>query len=199
MKIKRLGLLVIFLLQASFVFAEDVKIATYYPSPEGDYKRLRTTDETNLATTAETSASARVSIGNTNTDAGTMLKIKGTGNTDATQTLQLLNSDNNVALSVLNDRTTVVQNLRIQGGSPAANKVLTSDASGNASWQAPVAGSNVVSSGIYGYCHLRDSTRAYGPVCDSVKVPESTGCLYRFRLFNKLLVPFRLYAHAFRS
>jgi hypothetical protein len=30
--------------------AEDVKISTYYPSPEGDYKRLRTTSQTDLAT-----------------------------------------------------------------------------------------------------------------------------------------------------
>lgn len=49
---------------AQSAFAEEVTVTTYYPSPEGKYKKLETTDETLLATDT-TSETAKVGIGTT--------------------------------------------------------------------------------------------------------------------------------------
>lgn len=47
-----------------------------------------------------------------------------------------IDADNNIAIGVLDDDTTVLKGLKIEANA-GANKVLTSDANGVASWQAP--------------------------------------------------------------
>ena len=53
-----LGVTVLFM--AFWVYADDVTISTFYPSPYGSYKNLDSTDETHLATDA-----GKVGIGTT--------------------------------------------------------------------------------------------------------------------------------------
>ena len=103
--------LVILLGTAVYVVAEDITLTTYYPSPRGIYQTLRSTGQTTLA-----EAGGNVGIGTT--VPGTKLDVNGAGR--------------------IQGGLEVTDTIAIRGGSPGANKVLTSDGSGNATWQDPV-------------------------------------------------------------
>jgi hypothetical protein len=79
----------LFLLHSSFCLAEEVTVTTYYPSPQGDYRELRTTGNTQLAT----NAGSRVTVGTAiatgsrlavlNTVGNSVAQIGGTTNAPA--------------------------------------------------------------------------------------------------------------------
>lgn len=59
-------------------FAEQISVKTYLSPPKGDYKELNSTGNTNLATTAATSATAVVGIGTATPAASAILDISST-------------------------------------------------------------------------------------------------------------------------
>lgn len=92
---------------------ENLKVTTYYPSPEGEYKKLKTTEQTLLATdSSATNPAARVGIGTVTPSPNVKLDVVG--------------------------------KIRIADGTQAADYVLTSNASGEARWQAPSGGGKPV-------------------------------------------------------
>ena len=72
------------------IFAEDITVSTYYPSPRGVYQELRTTDNTYLATLA-----GRVGIGTT--APGARLEVQGIAATTYATLLRLVNANNDAA------------------------------------------------------------------------------------------------------
>jgi hypothetical protein len=132
-----------FLLFTMTAHAEDVKISTYYPSPEGDYKRIRTTDETNLASNANLSNTARVTVGSVAADASSLMLIRGTGNTDATNALTVMNNNNTQILKARNDGEITIWTPKIVGSAAQPGHVLTAiDNEGHGAWQSPTAYAN---------------------------------------------------------
>jgi len=105
----RQGLIVVGLCLGSvaYAIAADLTMTTYYPTPYGSYRELRTLNNTFLAVNA-----GNVGIGLTTPTA--KLHVQGNVN--------------------------ILGRIRIQGGSPAAGRVLTSDAVGTGSWDAPPPG-----------------------------------------------------------
>lgn len=87
----------------------DQKVVGYVPSPEGDYQKLRTTDQTLLATDSA-SSTAQVGIGTQTPSTDTKLDVVG---------------------------KVKVTELQIVNGTQGADRVLVSDADGNARWAQP--------------------------------------------------------------
>ena len=114
----------ILVISSTVVFAEDITITTYYPSPYGSYQELRSQRE-GIGTTYYNRAtvcwdppcpvgSVNVSVANPsllvegNVGIGTMtagskLVVQGSGATSATIALTVQNSAGSVAMSVLNN------------------------------------------------------------------------------------------------
>lgn len=128
------GWLVLVLLFGTMVYAiaEEITLTTYYPSPRGVYDELRTRGD--------------VAIGKLEPP-GARLEIVGGGATSATSALRVRNVDQTPLLEVQNGgnvgigtgspaaKVEVAGQIKITGGNPGKDKVLTSDTTGLASWQ----------------------------------------------------------------
>ncbi|MBK9299877.1 MAG: putative metal-binding motif-containing protein [Bacteroidetes bacterium] len=93
----------------------------------------------NHASTGDTMRVTNATTGHLNTDG---LEIRTTGNAAAiinkeNSTLTLGTNNNNVMTLTNTGRTDFAGQIKIAGGNPGLNKVLTSDATGIASWQTP--------------------------------------------------------------
>jgi hypothetical protein len=126
--------------------AEDVKISTYYPSPEGDYKRIRTTDETTLAVNADNSNTARVAVGTDTVDTSSVLLAKGAlastaAGSDTSYAFQAVSRNDVPILRARNDAVVEVNGLRfdpdLNGGETIGNVLTAVNANGRVGWQAP--------------------------------------------------------------
>ncbi len=94
---------------AASVCAEDVTVSTYYPSPRGVYQELRVANNTQLAMQG-----GAVLIGQNPPAGAERVRVDGS-----------VRVSNNAVIEGV---------VRIEGGSPGSNKVLVSDANGNATW-----------------------------------------------------------------
>lgn len=98
----------------AYAIAEEITLTTYYPSPRGVYEELQTRETTLLAT-----SSGNVGIGHASA-ASVDTKLDVSGDAKVRNNLAILGT------------------IAIQGGSPAANRVLTAvDSAGNAVWDVP--------------------------------------------------------------
>jgi len=104
-----------------FAQQEQITITTYYPSPYGNYRELR---------------AQRMAIGDTYV-VGSSYCWEGTCTTTIDPNAVLV-VEGNVGIGTTSPgaRLDVNGQIRIRGGGPAAGRVLTSDASGLATWQA---------------------------------------------------------------
>ena len=128
------------------VVAEDLTLTTAYPSPRGVYQELRATQNTYLA--YDTTGTTPYSVGIGTTNASARLTVQGSGTTATTTALQVTNStgtstllvrdDGRVGIGTSNPQATVDinnGNIKITDGNQGDGRVLTSDATGVASWQ----------------------------------------------------------------
>ena len=120
---------------SAVVAAEEITLTTYYPSPRGVYNELRAMN--NIAIGLMGPITAR-------------LQIQGAGTTSLTSSLNVTDAfgapllfvrdDGRVGIGTAGPGAALDVNgqVKIRGGSPATGSVLTSDASGLATWQASV-------------------------------------------------------------
>ena len=95
-------------------FAGKVELTTYYPAPYGDYKELK-------ATGADTENSK--------------IALQASGSDTTAPGLAVTNANNvGIGTKTPEAKLEVAGQVKITGGNPGANKVLTSDANGLASW-----------------------------------------------------------------
>ncbi|MBI2094852.1 MAG: hypothetical protein HYT89_01645 [Candidatus Omnitrophica bacterium] len=133
--------------------ADDVSVKTvgYYPSPEGDYQKLRTTDQTLLATDSA-SSTAQVGIGTQTPGSDVKLDVAG---------------------------KTRVTGLQIADGTEGYNKVLVSDEHGNTRWATLSTGGSATQTydlkvtPVPGAWFLNSDTRYYNDFHTAQKICDS--------------------------
>ncbi len=144
----------------AYALAEDLTLTTYYPSPRGVYKELRTSGDVAIGMTGAPSARLQV-VGSLNAPAlyvvgqggTTTLRVDDHPDAGGDPTPFLINSDGNVGIGTSSPsgsaKLDVQGRVKIADGTQGDNKVLTSDANGLATWQ-----SAAVPSGFVGFFNL---------------------------------------------
>ena len=139
----------------AYAVAEDFTLTTYYPSPRGVYKELRSTDATYLATDSA-SVTANVGIGTTNPQA----KLQVGGGASAACII----IDDNVTAGVSPTITQAAANAVFGGGASNADAWHTHAGSGGApgSWTCAVRTDTVVQAVALALCQSTEKVMAGG-------------------------------------
>ncbi|MBI2885414.1 MAG: hypothetical protein HYY15_04495 [Candidatus Omnitrophica bacterium] len=119
---------------ALYAVAEELTLTTYYPSPRGVYRELRTTGNVAIGTVGPAQARLHVIRPNDLTPA---VRVDDNVFSGTDETPFLIDSEGNVGIgtSVPAAALDVVGQVKISGGNPGLGKVLSSDANGLASWK----------------------------------------------------------------
>ena len=120
--VRKLCSILAFMVLASFVYAEELSITTYYPSPYGNYREMR---------------AKRMAIGDSYIN-GASYCWEGTCSNSIGSSASLV-VERRVGIGELkpDEMLHVVGKVKIVDGTQGEGKVLTSNANGVASWQDP--------------------------------------------------------------
>lgn len=114
---------------------------------------------------------------------------------NTSNTIQLGNDEVTQVYAGVNDNATIyagglqVKELHVYGGSPGAGKVLTSDASGVATWQAAGGGESHYIGELYGggVVFWVDQTGSHGLICSMID--NSTAIIWTTSAYQSIIVP----------